>query len=99
MVHSVIQQVIRQDPEYYMLSAAARPDANYRLMSYPYYVADKKVGESAFFRHVDLHLDDILKPLAPKAPSVPQIAPTHQQPALDGGLTIQGGVAIYDETT
>jgi hypothetical protein len=81
MVHSIIQLVVRQDPQYYMLSAAARPDANYRLISYPYYVADKKAGESTFFRHVDLSPGRYVETAGTQGAFSSPNNPTYQQPA------------------
>jgi len=43
-----------QDPVYFMLSASASLDANYRVISYPYYVANKRPQDSTVFRHLDL---------------------------------------------
>ncbi|KAL0630600.1 hypothetical protein Q9L58_010552, partial [Maublancomyces gigas] len=40
MFYSLIQQLVRQDPAYYAIIAAARPDQNWRLISYPYYTKD-----------------------------------------------------------
>jgi hypothetical protein len=40
MFYSAIQQLVRQDPVYYALNVAARPDLNWRLVSYPYYTKD-----------------------------------------------------------
>jgi hypothetical protein len=40
MFYSANQQLVRQDPVYYALNVAARPDLNWRLVSYPYYTKD-----------------------------------------------------------
>ncbi|RPB28763.1 hypothetical protein L211DRAFT_844844 [Terfezia boudieri ATCC MYA-4762] len=95
MFHSVIQQVIRQDPLYYMLSAAARPDANYRLISYPYYVADKRAGD----RHVDLSPALYIHSAGTQGGFSSTKSPYPTAAGMGrGGLTIQGGVAIDNET-
>ncbi|KAI9764631.1 MAG: hypothetical protein M1840_008128 [Geoglossum simile] len=36
MFYSLTQQLVRQDPAYWTMVAAARPDQNWRLASYPY---------------------------------------------------------------
>jgi len=81
-----------------MLSVAARPDANYRLISYPYYVADKKAGESTFFKHVDLSPGRYVETAGTQgsfsSPNSPYLSAASIGP---GGLTIQGGVAIDNE--
>jgi len=56
MWYSLVQQIVRQDPVYYCLMAAARPDRNWRLISYPYYTKDTDPGESTGFAHLDLNL-------------------------------------------
>jgi hypothetical protein len=38
MYHSLVQQLMRQDPAYWLWYALLRPDKNWRLISYPYYV-------------------------------------------------------------
>ena len=60
MFHSLIQQVMRQDPVYWMLYVALRPDHNYCLISYPYYTKYVKFGDSIFFWHIDLNLTDLI---------------------------------------
>ena len=54
MIHSLVQQVIRQDPGFYGIMAAARPDRNWRLISYPYYTKDTSPGERTGFMHFDI---------------------------------------------
>lgn len=60
MFYSLIQQLVRQDPAYYGLMAAARPDQNWRLISYSYYTKDTAVGESTGFKHLDLNVPALL---------------------------------------
>ena len=60
MFHSIGQQLMREDPVYYMLYAALRPDRHWRLISYPYYAKYAQKGDSTFFRHIDLNLPDLL---------------------------------------
>lgn len=60
MFYSLIQQLVRQDPAYYAIIAAARPDQNWRLISYPYYTKDTALGESTGFKHLDLNVPALL---------------------------------------
>lgn len=61
MFYSLPQQVIRQDPGYWAMTAAARPDSNYWLISYPYYVKDTSKGENTGFAHFDINVDEFVK--------------------------------------
>ncbi|KAH0563246.1 hypothetical protein GP486_002191 [Trichoglossum hirsutum] len=62
MFYSLIQQLVRQDPGYYGLHAAARPDKAWRLISYPYITKDTDTdGDTTGFLHIDLGLDNYLK--------------------------------------
>jgi hypothetical protein len=61
MFYSLVQQVIRQDPGYYGLMAAARPDKNWRLISYPYYTKDTTVGDRTGFRHLDINVEELVE--------------------------------------
>ncbi len=61
MFYSLPQQVIRQDPGYWAMTAAARPDTNYWLISYPYYVKDTSEGENTGFAHFDINVDEFVK--------------------------------------
>jgi hypothetical protein len=56
MYHSGIQQVMYQDPVLYALTAAARPDKQWRLIAYPYITKQASAGESTGFVHLDLNL-------------------------------------------
>jgi hypothetical protein len=60
MFHSIAQQLMRQDPAYYMLYAALRPDAAWRLVSYPYYAKYGVPGDGTLFCHIDLYIPDLL---------------------------------------
>lgn len=61
MWHSLVQQVMRQDPVFYGLNVAARPDKCWRLVSFPYYTKLAGRGESTEFRHVDLNIPQFLE--------------------------------------
>jgi len=61
MFYSLPQQVIRQDPGYWAMTAAARPDTNYWLISYPYYVKDTSASENTGFAHFDINVDEFVK--------------------------------------
>ena len=56
MWHSLVQQVIRQDPVLYALNVAARPDLNWRLVSFPYYTKYASPGDSTKFKHIDINV-------------------------------------------
>ncbi|KAF8249182.1 hypothetical protein K440DRAFT_660435 [Wilcoxina mikolae CBS 423.85] len=61
MWYSLIQQVVRQDPVYYALVAASRPDKNWRLISYPYYTKYTSDGENTGFSHLDLNIKNFVE--------------------------------------
>jgi hypothetical protein len=56
MYFSGVQQLMYQDPVLYALTAAARPDKQWRLIAYPYITKQAEAGESTGFVHVDLNL-------------------------------------------
>ncbi|KAH0536266.1 hypothetical protein FGG08_006845 [Glutinoglossum americanum] len=56
MFYSLIQQLVRQDPVWYAIIASARPDKNWRLITYPYITKDTDAGgETTGFLHLDLN--------------------------------------------
>jgi hypothetical protein len=58
----LVQQLVRQDPVWYALTVAARPDKHWRLISYPYITKDTgDGGEATGFLHMDLDLEAFLK--------------------------------------
>jgi hypothetical protein len=59
MWHSLIQQLVRQDPAYYACYVFFRPDHAWRLISFPYYVKSTMPGEQTYFRHIDINLNDL----------------------------------------
>jgi len=61
MFYGLIQQLLRQDPVWYALTAAARRDRNWRLISYPYVARDVQAGESAAFLHLDVNVGELVK--------------------------------------
>jgi hypothetical protein len=61
MYHSLIQQIIRQDPVYYSLIVALRSDSNYRLVSYPYVTKNSVVGDRTGFLHMDLDIQEYIR--------------------------------------
>ncbi|KAI9780352.1 MAG: hypothetical protein M1839_006775 [Geoglossum umbratile] len=61
MFYSLVQQLVRQDPVYYALMAAARPDQNTWLICYPYYVKYQLEGEKTGFSHLDINVDEFVK--------------------------------------
>jgi hypothetical protein len=56
MFYSMIQQLVRMDPAWYALTAAARPDHQWRLISYPYVTKDTDPEERTGFLHLDLNV-------------------------------------------
>lgn len=60
MFYSIGQQLMRQDPVYYAVYAALRPDKEWRLVSYPYYAKYAVKGDATYFRHLDLNIPELL---------------------------------------
>ena len=60
-LYSILQQVVRVDPEYYFNYVMLRPDHAHRLVSYPYYCKLAKPGDQTQFRHIDLNIADLVK--------------------------------------
>ena len=61
MIHSLTQQLVRQDPVYYSLYVALRPDRKVELVSYPYYTKFAVPGDKTNFRHIDVDVGRMLK--------------------------------------
>ena len=61
MWHSLVQQVMRQDPVFYALNVAARPDGNWRLVSFPSYTKYAMPRDSTGFKHIDLNIAELVK--------------------------------------
>ena len=61
MWHSLTQQAIRQDPVFYALNVVARPDLNWRLVSFPDYTKYTTEGDSTGFKHIDINIPKLLK--------------------------------------
>ena len=59
-IHSLSQQLMRQDPYYYIAYAALRPDGRWRLISYPYYTKYTVPGDHTFFRHIDINIQRLI---------------------------------------
>ena len=60
MYHSLTQQIVRQDLEYWSLCASLRTDGNPRMVSYPYYTKHAIMGDSTEFCHIDLNVPRFL---------------------------------------
>lgn len=58
MYHSVVQQLVRGDLEYWLLYAMLRRKTN--LISYPYYTKYARPNDVTGFRHVDCNLADAI---------------------------------------
>ena len=61
MYHSLIQQLTRQDPVWYALIVATRPDHRWRLISYPYVAKETMKAEKTGFLHLDLNVAEYLR--------------------------------------
>jgi hypothetical protein len=59
MYHSLGQQAMRQDPKYFAIYCALRPDRNTNLVSYPYYAKYTHEGDNTFFRHIDVNIGQL----------------------------------------
>jgi hypothetical protein len=60
MFYSLIQQLLRQDPVWYALMAAARPNHSWRLISYPYTAKCALEGDRTAFLHLDLNIREYI---------------------------------------
>jgi hypothetical protein len=58
--YSLVQQAIRMDPGYYIINVAARPNHQWRLISYPYVAKATTPGERTGFMHLDINLDEYI---------------------------------------
>lgn len=52
---------MRQDPVYYMVYAALRPDAAWRLVAYPYYAKFTLPGDGAYVAHIDVNVSELIR--------------------------------------
>jgi hypothetical protein len=57
MLHSLIQQLIYQDPAFYILIVALRPDHAHRLIAIPYYAQASRPGDNIVYRYLNVNLD------------------------------------------
>jgi hypothetical protein len=58
--YSLAQDVVRQDPYYYLLYIMLREDNAYKLISYPYYCKYTRENDKTGFRHIDLNIPKLL---------------------------------------
>jgi hypothetical protein len=56
MFFSLTQQMVRQDPAWYTLNAACRPNHGWRLISYPYVAKMVSPGDKTGFAHTDVNI-------------------------------------------
>ena len=61
MIHSLLQQLLRQDPLWYALIVATRPDHEWRLVTYPYVANPTQLGEADGFLHLDEEIEAYLQ--------------------------------------
>jgi hypothetical protein len=59
MYHSLIQQLVRGDPLYWLYYAVIRQEPY--LISYPYYTKFTHPGDHTYFRHIDLNIADAVR--------------------------------------
>ncbi len=52
---------MRQDPVYYRVYVVFRPDYEWRLVSYLYYVKYVKVGSRTAFKYIDVNIPRLLE--------------------------------------
>jgi len=60
MFYGLTQQLLRQDPVWYALMVAARPDHCWRLISYPYIAKYAVQGHRTGFLHLDLNMKEYI---------------------------------------
>ena len=58
--HSLVQQLIRQDPGYYTYYVFLQPNHAQRLISFPYYTTYALPSENTFFIHIDTNVRDLI---------------------------------------
>jgi Phytanoyl-CoA dioxygenase (PhyH) len=61
MFYSGIQQLLRQDPAWYAILVAARPDNQFKLISYPYVAKQAEPGMHTSFLHMDINIKKFLE--------------------------------------
>ncbi len=61
MYHSIGQQIMRQDLQYYVFYVALRLDYIWRLILYPYYAKFAKLGDHTSFRYIDISISKYLE--------------------------------------
>ena len=61
IVYSLYQQLIRQDPQYYRLYYALRPNSQQQLILYPYYIKFAVKGDSIAFCHININIPSLLE--------------------------------------
>ena len=59
MMYSLTQQLVRQDPGYWLVYTLLRSDHSYRLISYPYYTKSQQPGDPTAFRHIDYNIESM----------------------------------------
>ncbi|KAI9753313.1 MAG: hypothetical protein M4579_005232, partial [Chaenotheca gracillima] len=57
MFYSLTQQMLRQDPVWWVANATARSDGCWRLQTHPYIVKDASAGDRTGFLHLDMRID------------------------------------------
>ena len=58
---TLVQQVMRTDLLFYALNVAARPDSNWRLVSFPYWTQYARNGEATRSKHTDINIPELLR--------------------------------------
>jgi len=61
IVHSLCQQLIKQDFQYYYFYCALRPDSWWWFISYSYYVKFMVEGDSTAFHYIDVNISSLIE--------------------------------------
>ncbi|KAF8414461.1 hypothetical protein EV426DRAFT_513280, partial [Tirmania nivea] len=54
--HTQIQQIICQDPIYYVLVTATNPNKTWKQILYPYYIKTVLLVDGIYFQHLNLNM-------------------------------------------
>ena len=61
MYHALVQQLLWQDPLWYVFIVTAQPDHAWHLIAYPYIAKYAVAGNSTGFEHVDVSIDEYFR--------------------------------------
>ena len=60
MYYSLSQQLMRQDPAYYIAYVALYLDSAWHLISYPYYAKYAVVSSNTAFKHININIPHLI---------------------------------------